>query len=52
MAAEPCVALIDDDEAVLDSLQVLLEAEGLQVRTMRARGRFSRMRGASRRPAW
>jgi two-component system, LuxR family, response regulator FixJ len=33
MAAEPCVALIDDDEAVLDSLQVLLEAEGLHVRT-------------------
>jgi FixJ family two-component response regulator len=33
------VVVIDDDEAVLDSLRVLLEAEGFEVETFdRARG--------------
>ena len=33
MTSEPLVCVVDDDEAVLDSLALLLEVEGLQVRT-------------------
>ncbi|HEX6144236.1 MAG TPA: response regulator [Geminicoccaceae bacterium] len=33
MPPEPLVCLVDDDAAVLDSLAVLLEAEGFEVRT-------------------
>ena len=42
------VAVIDDDEAVLDSLRVLLEADGFEVETFdRARAFLERSEGAS-----
>jgi two-component system response regulator FixJ len=41
------VVVIDDDEAVLDSLRVLLEAEGFEVETFdRARGFLEQPKGA------
>jgi two-component system response regulator FixJ len=39
------VAVVDDDEAVLDSMQVLLEAEGYAVRTYRSGRQFLGDRG-------
>jgi len=40
MAETPHVAVIDDDEAVLDSLRVLLEQEGFEVETFDRAGSF------------
>ena len=40
MAAEPTVVVVDDDEAVRDSLQVMLEAEGFAVETFAAADAF------------
>ena len=46
MAAGRRVVIIDDDEAVLDSLRVLLEAEGLEVETFdRAAAFLTRVAG-------
>lgn len=47
MADRQRVVVIDDDEAVLDSLRVLLEAEGLEVETFERAGAFlQRAQGA------
>ena len=40
MTAEPTVVVVDDDEAVRDSLQAMLEAEGFVVETFADANRF------------
>jgi two-component system response regulator FixJ len=40
MVAEPTVVVVDDDEAVRDSLQAMLEAEGFVVETFRGAADF------------
>lgn len=45
---EPTVFVVDDDEAVLDSLEALLEASGFRVRTFASGADFLQMESSAR----